>query len=130
MDFVTGFTLRRKTDGELSALFHAFNQALAAKKPFTREWGDAVISVNNIPGLSRPSLDQLDHALCGVGLGPVQKHLGQRVISRVANGDGQTSSVNRAGGSRPCRALPHKEVFERIPRRDAHWRHERPESPD
>jgi hypothetical protein len=48
MDFVTGFTLRRKTDGELSALFHAFNQALAVKKPFTREWGDAVISVNNI----------------------------------------------------------------------------------
>ena len=37
-----------KTDGELSALFHAFYQALAAKKPFTRDWGDAVISVNNI----------------------------------------------------------------------------------
>ena len=48
MDFVTGFSLMCKTDGELSALFHAFNQVVARKKPFTREWGDAVISVNNI----------------------------------------------------------------------------------
>lgn len=48
MDFVTGFSLRRKTDGEVSALFQAFNQALARKKPFTREWANAVISVNNI----------------------------------------------------------------------------------
>jgi hypothetical protein len=39
---------RIKTDSELSALFHTFNQTVARTKPFTREWGDAVFSVNNI----------------------------------------------------------------------------------
>ena len=48
MEFVTGFQLIRKTDSELSALFHAFNQAVARREPFTREWGDALFSVNNI----------------------------------------------------------------------------------
>jgi hypothetical protein len=33
---------------------------------------------------ARPSLDQLDHALCGAGAGAVQKHLGQGVVSHVA----------------------------------------------
>jgi hypothetical protein len=37
MEFVTGFQLIRKTDAELDALFQAFNQAIARKKPYTRE---------------------------------------------------------------------------------------------
>ena len=45
MEFVTGFQLIRKTDAELGALFQAFNQAIARKKLYTREWSDAVFSV-------------------------------------------------------------------------------------
>ena len=48
MEMVTGFQLLRRSDDELSALFHAFNQAVARTKPFTREWSDAVYSVEKI----------------------------------------------------------------------------------
>jgi hypothetical protein len=50
MEFVTGFQLIRKTDAELGALFQAFNQAIARKKPYTREWSDAVFWVDNLLG--------------------------------------------------------------------------------
>lgn len=45
---VTGFQLIRRSDAELSALFHAFNQAIARTTPFTREWADAVYSVETV----------------------------------------------------------------------------------
>jgi hypothetical protein len=37
----------------------------------------------NAAGLSRPSLDQLDHALRGAGPGQVQEYLGERVEGRT-----------------------------------------------
>lgn len=48
MKMVTGSELVRRSETELSALFHAFNQAVARKKPFTREWTDAVLSVDAV----------------------------------------------------------------------------------
>ena len=46
-------------------LRHACGYALA----------DKGIDTRTLQGLSRPPLHQLDHALCGVGSGLVQKHL-------------------------------------------------------
>ena len=48
MEFISRFQLIHKTDAELGALLHAFNQAIVRRKPFTRAWSDAVFSVDNI----------------------------------------------------------------------------------
>jgi hypothetical protein len=48
MDFVTEYSLKWKTDGELGAMWLVFNDAVAAEKPFTREWTEGVISIDNI----------------------------------------------------------------------------------
>jgi len=48
MRFIAGSQLVRRSDAELGALLLAFNQALARSKPFTEEWKDAQLSVDNI----------------------------------------------------------------------------------
>jgi hypothetical protein len=48
MKMVTGSELVRRSNSELSALFHAFNLAVARTKPFTREWSEAVLSVETV----------------------------------------------------------------------------------
>jgi hypothetical protein len=48
MEFISRFQLAHKTDAKLGALLHAFNQAIARRKPFTREWSNLVFSVDNI----------------------------------------------------------------------------------
>jgi len=48
MRFIAGSQLVRRSESELDALLLAFNQALAASKPFSEEWKDAQLSVDNI----------------------------------------------------------------------------------
>lgn len=48
MNMVTGFQLMRRSETELGALFHAFNQAVARSRPFTPQWADAVWNVNAV----------------------------------------------------------------------------------
>lgn len=48
MRFLTGSELVRRSESELGALFMAFNQALAQTEPFSEEWRDAQLSVENI----------------------------------------------------------------------------------
>lgn len=48
MNFVARSGLGRRSEYELGALLAAFNQALARAKPFTEEWYDALLSVENI----------------------------------------------------------------------------------
>ena len=48
MRFVTGSQLVRRSETELDALLLAFNQALARSKPFSEDWKDAQLSVENI----------------------------------------------------------------------------------
>jgi hypothetical protein len=48
MRFVAGSQLVRRSETELDALLLAFNQALARSRPFSEEWKDARLSVDNI----------------------------------------------------------------------------------
>ena len=48
MRFVTGSQLVRRSETELDALLLAFNQALARSRPFSEDWKDAQLSVENI----------------------------------------------------------------------------------
>lgn len=48
MKFVAGSQLIRRSEAELDALFLAFNQTVARTTPFSEEWKDAVLSVDNI----------------------------------------------------------------------------------
>jgi hypothetical protein len=48
MKMVTGSELVRRSNSELSALCHAFHLAVASTKPFTREWSEAVLSVETV----------------------------------------------------------------------------------
>lgn len=48
MRFLAGSELARRSDTELGALFAAFNQALARATPFSEDWKDARLSVENI----------------------------------------------------------------------------------
>ena len=48
MRFIAGSQLIRRSETELDALLLAFNQALARSKPFSEEWKDAQLSVDNI----------------------------------------------------------------------------------
>jgi hypothetical protein len=60
MRFLAKSGLGRRSESELGALLAAFNQALARAKPFSEEWNDALLSVENILDercgrLSRPA---------------------------------------------------------------------------
>lgn len=48
MRFVAGSQLIRRSETELDALLLVFNQALARSRPFSEEWKDARLSVDNI----------------------------------------------------------------------------------
>jgi len=48
MRFVAGSQLIRRNETELDALFLAFNMAVARTEPFSKEWKDAMLSVDNI----------------------------------------------------------------------------------
>jgi hypothetical protein len=48
MRFLAKSGLGRRSESELGALLNAFNQALARAKPFSEEWADALLSVENI----------------------------------------------------------------------------------
>lgn len=48
MRLAAGSQLTRRSKTELDALFLAFNMAVARTKPFSKEWKDATLSVDNI----------------------------------------------------------------------------------
>jgi len=48
MRFIAGSQLVRRSDAELGALFKAFNEALARAEPYSEDWKDALLSVDNI----------------------------------------------------------------------------------
>lgn len=48
MRLAAGSQLIRRSETELDALFLAFNMAVARTTPFSAEWKDAMLSVDNI----------------------------------------------------------------------------------